>query len=191
MAAPVSQVDHRAKLLDANRVVIARIRDAVSTVPPTDLDRKPPAGGWSIAEVLEHLIVSADSYLGTLRSILARKDRRTAHTGTMWKPSLMGGLLAASLRSERKLPAPRLYKPGPEPRERVLAEFLRRQEEVGTLLGAAGDVDWGSARFTSPVSRLMRMNVGDALTVLVVHAERHAAQIDRVKAALSTTLPLR
>jgi hypothetical protein len=37
----------------------------------------------------------------------------------------------------------------------------------------------------------MRMNVGDALTVLVVHAERHAAQIDRVKAALSTTLPLR
>jgi hypothetical protein len=29
------------------------------------------------------------------------------------------------------------------------------------------------------------MNLGDALTVLVVHAERHAAQIERVKASHS------
>jgi uncharacterized damage-inducible protein DinB len=187
MAAPVSQTHYRAKLLEANRAVIARIRESVSTVPPTDIHRKPPAGGWSIGEVLEHLIVSADSYLDTLRSVLARTDLRAADAGTTWKPSFMGGLLTASLRSDRKLPAPRLYKPGPEPREGVLAEFLRRQEEVGRLLGEAGTVDWRHATFTSPVSRLMRMNVGDALSVLVVHAERHAAQIDRVKAAISRT----
>jgi uncharacterized damage-inducible protein DinB len=187
MSPPVFQSDHRARLLDANRAVIARIRDAVSAVPPADTHRKPPTGGWSIAEVLEHLVVSADSYLDTLRSVLARTDLRAADASTTWKPSVMGGLLTASLRSERKLPAPRLYKPGPEPREGVLAEFLERQEVVGRLLGEAGGVDWRRATFTSPVSRLMRMNLGDALSVLVVHAERHAAQIDRVRAALSST----
>jgi hypothetical protein len=31
------------------------------------------------------------------------------------------------------------------------------------------------------------MNLGDALTVLVVHAERHAAQIERVREAITTS----
>jgi hypothetical protein len=33
---------------------------------------------------------------------------------------------------------------------------------------------------SSPVMPLLRMNLGDALTLLVVHAERHAGQIERV-----------
>jgi hypothetical protein len=45
-------------------------------------------------------------------------------------------------------------------------------------------MDWRRVRMRSPVAPLLRMNLGDALTVLVVHAERHAGQIERVKAAV-------
>lgn len=161
--------------------MIDRIRDAVSGIAPETINRRPPDGGWSIAEVLEHLIVSADSYLSRMRPLIHASGTRV-DTNAMWKPSLMGGLLTASMRSPRKMPAPRRYKPGPSPRPRVLEEFLRRQDEVGRLVTEAGTTDWRRVRMRSPVLPIINMNLGDALTVLVVHAERHAAQIERVKA---------
>jgi uncharacterized damage-inducible protein DinB len=180
MAKPVQQEAHRAALLAANRAVIARIHDRVAPVPPDALHRAPSMGGWSVAEVLEHLIVSADSYLEPLHTLTTQNAGSKADADATWKPSLMGGLLADSLRNPRKLPAPRLYKPGPKPRANVLNEFLRRQEDVGRLLVDAGDLDWRAIRMRSPVMPILRMNIGDALTVLVVHAERHAGQIERV-----------
>jgi hypothetical protein len=185
MATPISQSAHRESLLQANRAVVSRIGDTVSGVPPDAVTRQPPDGGWSIAEVLEHLIVSADSYLGRLRPLVEGKAGGTADTNATWKPTLMGGLLASSLRNPRKLRAPRLYKPGPSPRPRVLDEFLQRQEDVGRLISEAGTMDWRRVRMRSPVLPIINMNLGDALTVLVVHAERHAAQIERVKARTS------
>jgi uncharacterized damage-inducible protein DinB len=185
MPPPVSQSAHRDNLLAANRAVIGRIRDAVSGVAPDALTRRPADGGWSIAEVLEHLIVSADSYLNSLRTIVQQKDTAPAQSDGTWKPSLMGGLLAQSLRNPRKLPAPKGYKPGPSPRPRVLDEFLQRQEDVGRIIAEAGTMDWRGVRIRSPVMPLLRMNLGDALTILVVHAERHAGQIERVKANTS------
>jgi hypothetical protein len=179
----LSQAQHRDNLLAANRTVIGRIRDTVSGLPDAELRRRPPNGGWSIAEVLEHLIVSADSYLERLRPILAKEQRAGADPSRTWKPSLMGGLLVQSFRSPRKMRAPKIYKPGPAPRPRVLEEFLHRQEEAGRLLTQSGDMDWHGVRFVSPVTSLIRMNLGDALTVLVAHAERHAEQIERVRAA--------
>jgi hypothetical protein len=181
----VSQKLHAEALLSANDAVIRRIRETVSDVTPADMQRQPPMGGWSIGEVLEHLIISADSYLVPLRALIQKGSGHGADASAMWKPTIMGGLLASSLRNPRKLPAPGGYKPGPDPRPHVLEEFLRRQEEVGRLITQAGGMDWRHARINSPVVPILRFNLGDALTVLVVHAERHAQQIERVKAAHS------
>ena len=180
--AAISQHVHSAALLQANRAVIQRVRDAASTLSPNDLTRQPPGGGWSVGEVLEHLIVSADSYLETLRPIVAAKDRDAVTTATMWKPSLMGGLLVNSFRSPRKRRAPKIYRPGPSPRSGALEEFVARHEELGRLIAAAGDKEWRRVRLGSPVTPLIRMNLGDAFAVLVTHAERHAGQVERILA---------
>lgn len=186
----VSQSAHRDSLLAANRAVIRRVRETVSGVAPDALTRRPPNGGWSIAEVLEHLIISADSYLNAMRAVVEQGEDSRAQSDGMWKPSLMGGLLAQSLRSPRKMPTAKAYKPGPSPRPRALDEFLQRQEDVGRLIAEAGAMDWRRIRMRSPVMPMLRMNLGDALTVLVVHAERHAAQIERVREAITTNTEL-
>jgi hypothetical protein len=181
MAAATPQSVHRDALLAANRAVIDRIRNSVSGVTADALARRPPDGGWSIAEVLEHLIISADSYLDPVGRLIQDKAGAAAGANAMWKPSFMGGLLTQSLRNPRKLPTARAYKPGPSPRARVLEEFIQRQEAVGRLVAQAGGMDWQHISMRSPVMPLLRMNLGDALTILVVHAERHAGQIERVK----------
>jgi uncharacterized damage-inducible protein DinB len=185
MTAPVSQSEYRERLLTANSAVIDRIRSTLSDLPTSALSKPPQDGGWSIAEVLEHLIVSADSYLERLRKLVRDNGRRTTKPDARWKPTLGGGLLVWSMRSPRKSPAPKMYKPSPTARPHALEEFLRRQEEVGRLIAEAGSMDWRRVRMRSPVLPIIHMNLGDALTVLVVHAERHAGQIERVKASTS------
>jgi hypothetical protein len=185
VAAAVNQLDYRDRLVDANRAVVSRIRDAVEGVAPDALTRRPPAGGWCIAEVLEHLVISADSYLEMLRTALEGEKGRPPSPNAWWKPTLMGGLLVGSFRSPRRMRAPKIYRPGPTPRPRVLEAFIERQEEVARLITQGSHLDWSRIRVRSPAISLITMNLGDAFAVPVVHAERHAAQIERIKAAIA------
>ncbi len=189
MAAPVSQASYRDSLLQANRAVIDRIRTAAAPMSAAALLQRPRSGGWSVAEVLEHLTISAESYLDRLRPIVERGTGPTASPDATWKPTLMGGLLVGSFRSARKMRAPRIYRPGPTPRPQVLEEFVKRQEELRRLVNEAARFDWRSVHFRSPAIPLIRMNLGDAFTVLVVHAERHAGQIERVKTRIAEARP--
>ena len=185
MAAGIRQSVYRDTLLEANRDVVSRIRDAVSTVAADVLTSRPPGDGWSIAEILEHLVISAESYLDKLRPIVEGSTSRTPFSDATWKPSVMGSLLVGSFRSPRRRRAPRIYRPGPTPRPQVLDEFITRQNEVGRLITEGSRLDWRRTPFRSPAIGLIRMNLGDAFAVLVVHAERHAGQIERVKAAIA------
>ena len=175
------QRDVAADLLERNERVSADFAAALTGLADRQIEWRPAAGGWSIAELLEHLCISADSYLVTL---LQKRGANypTATETTEWRPSLLGGLLANSLRSARKLPAPRIYRPGPEPRTNVAQEFLVRQREVSKLIEASEGIEWRKVRSVSPVSRFIRINLGDCFQILVAHAERHLGQLRRIKA---------
>lgn len=185
MATAIYQSVHRDRLLAANRDAVRRIRDAVGNAAAEALMRRPPDGAWTIAEVLEHLIISADSYLDRLRPIVETGNSPTPRPDALWKPSFMGSLLVGSFRSPRKMHAPRIYRPGPTPRACVLEEFIKRQEEVERLITEGAGLDWRHIHFKSPAIGLIRMNLGDAFAVPVVHAERHAGQIERLKATMA------
>jgi hypothetical protein len=180
----VSQASYRDSLLRTNRAVIDRIRTAVAPMSADVLRQRPRSGGWSTAEILEHLVISMDSYLDRLRPIVDAATSRTPFPDVMWKPSFMGRLLVGSFRSPRRMRAPRIYRPGPTPRAQILAEFINRQMEVGRLITEGSRLDWTRTHFRSPAIGLIRMNLGDAFTVPVVHAERHAAQIERVRTSI-------
>lgn len=141
-----------------------------------------PNGGWSIAQVLEHLVIAHDSYLTVMRPLIyARNAAHTDGGSASWEPSLIGWMLVASLRSKRKLPAPAPYRVTTDPREAVLDAFKNRQNTVTTFLRAASALDWTRVRFSSPVGRWIRLNLGDGFMVLTVHAQRHVKQMERVR----------
>jgi hypothetical protein len=161
-----------------------RARRLTDGVDDAALQRAPADGGWSAGQVFEHLIVSADSYLHILPGIVARA--RGWHAGgpqTAWAPSRMGGWLARSLApGTRRMPAPRRYRPAPQPRPDVVAAFLERQAAFARAMDEAVDVDWRRARLGSPVLKLIRINLGDAFAINTVHVERHLGQVERVLA---------
>jgi hypothetical protein len=177
----INQDVHRRQLLAETQAIDARLAAIVTGLDAVRRDATPSAGGWSVNQVLEHLCVSHEGYLVPMRALIDAPDAPRADPARAeWKPTLLGGLLANSLRSTRRLPAPRKFQPGPEPRPRVMEAFLGDQREVAELLERAAGLDWRRIRMRSPVSSLVGMNLGDAFTVLVVHAARHLGQIERI-----------
>ena len=169
----LSQLQSELDIIDAEARIL---HDALTD---EELRRSAPGGGWTIGQVFEHLIVSNSLYYERMERALA--TRRPAGS-SKWRPTLFGRMLANSLspQSTRRLPAPRVFRPAPEPRAQVIQAFLESQERFRTLARAADGLDLNRIRVTSPVSPLFRLNFGDALRVIVVHEQRHFQQIRRI-----------
>lgn len=172
----------RERLLLENDLLIADVTTTARDLTPAQLAWNPPDGGWSVGQVLEHLVTVADSYYRVMRPLVYAPDAPVAELGrNAWDPTWTGWLLVASLRSRRRMPAPRIWRVGPVARADVLQAFLERQQVLTQLLRAAAALDWKRVRFTSPASRFFRLNLGDGFSALVVHGQRHAQQMERVR----------
>lgn len=162
MSPPVMQQNYLIQLLDQIDAINERVKALGSDLDDAQLNSQPADGGWSIGQVFEHLVVANDSYVERIRDIVRRHDaRRSRSNQAAWRPTLMGRLIADALRSTRNLPAPRMYRPSPRPRPNVVDEFLRRQHELAALVHEAEGLDWRRVRTRSPVTPLVRLNLGD------------------------------
>jgi uncharacterized damage-inducible protein DinB len=162
----------------------ARVESLVRPLSDRQLSWHPTDGGWSIAEVLEHLCLAHDGYETMLGKLIDAPDTPRADTDAPWSATLAGGMLVRSFASDRRMRAPRIFRPGPEARPHVLDEFLAREGQLDDRLARARTLDLRRVKLASPVTRLIRMNLGDALGVLVHHARRHLGQMVRVRAGV-------
>ncbi len=158
--------------------------DAVAVAKDLDgeqLSWRPPDATWGIGQLVEHLCVANESFLNLLRPrIYARGAPHAEQGSAVWEPSLAGWMWVAGLRSKRRLPAPQIYRVD-TPREGVLDAFLDRQQMIMTFLRATAALDWSRLRLSSPLNKLIRINLGDAFMIMTVHAQRHIKQMERVR----------
>lgn len=160
----------------------AEARRVAGDLSPGQLAWRPPEGGWGVGDCLEHLTASAEHYLGDLRRAI--EEERAAGGEPVaghWRPTLQGRLLLHGVNSPRRLPAPRKIRPPATPRPEVLAEFLRTQRDLSGLMTAADGVDLRRIACRSPLTRLLRFNLGEVFQILQDHARRHLAQARRVR----------
>jgi hypothetical protein len=174
----------RERALASHREIAALARP----LDPEQLVRRPPDGGWSVGEVLEHLLVAEGAYEPLTADVLRRARPDAGAPLREWKPSLFGGFLTRSLERPRRLPSPKQIRPGGTPRGGVVEKFLVQQASLVARLDAAEGYDWNALTLHSPIvpallRPLARMNLGDAFSVSVVHVERHTRQMERVVAA--------
>jgi hypothetical protein len=170
------------ELARATRETDARVGALVRPLSDAQLRWRPSDGGWSIADVLEHLCIVYDSYDAPLRSLIDGTEARHSEPGAPWAATLVGRMMVKSFMSDRKLPAPKIFRPAPAPRSAVLDEFLDRERDLLGRLERARVIDLRHSRLASPVTHLVRINLGDALGIIVHHARRHLGQMERVRA---------
>ncbi|HEX8849727.1 MAG TPA: DinB family protein [Gemmatimonadaceae bacterium] len=159
-----------------------RIAALVRPLDPSQLVAHPEPEGWSVGQVLEHLCRADELYDEPVATLMrgARPDAGAA--AREWKSSFIGGLIAESLLRPRPLKAPRVFRPGPTPRNGVAETLLGRELRFVQAMDDAAGYDWRALRLKSPALPRWApsMNLGDGFRIHVVHLTRHSRQIERL-----------
>ena len=149
------------------------------------LNWKPDAKQWSIAQCLDHLTVATQEFDKYFVATLDRARQKPPTTNPpAYRPTMMGGWLAKQVAPEaaRKLPAPKIFRPADASNIRdALQMFLDRHTKFVDFVRQCNGIDYNRARLRSPVTPLIRYSLGDAFVITVLHGQRHLAQANRVK----------
>src|SRR5665213_2336172 len=104
-----------------------RIASLVRPLDAAKLNEHPEPNGWTVGQVLEHLCVADELYEAPLANLL-RSARPDAGAPTReWKSSFIGGLIAGSLLKPKALTSPKVFRPGPTPRNGIVETLLARE----------------------------------------------------------------
>jgi hypothetical protein len=163
-----------------------RIAATVRPLDPAKLNEHPEPQGWSVAQVCEHLVVADERYEDRLEVMLRTATRNPDALDNHWSPSFIGGMIASGLLKPKKLKAPKVFEPGPTPRDGVVDTLLTRETNFVRAMDEASLLDWKGLRIKSPALPLWApsMNLGDGFRIHIVHLTRQSHQIERVAAAL-------
>lgn len=157
----------------------SRARDVLESRSEAQLLWQPSPERWGLAQVFEHLLRTHTVYRPNLQAAL---NAAATTTTTTFVPGRMarGFEWFASERVRVRLPAPPFFEPrdaSPASGDRFLAEW---DVFRGIVREAQGRDLRARVRMPVPV---LKLGLGEALSFLTGHAERHVAQAERVVAA--------
>ena len=160
--------------------------DADALVTPLsdhELSQQPPAGGWSVAQCIDHLNATAREYLPRLDEAIAEAIRRGLYGEGPFQYNWIGRLFVYSLepppRFRVKSPPP--FQPiGSRSRQQIMAAFRAYQVQYIDRLRQANGLDLAGARVMSPAATWLRIPLGSGFAALAAHERRHLWQARRV-----------
>jgi uncharacterized damage-inducible protein DinB len=169
--------------LDTNR---GTLEQALAEVPDDLRTRRPAEGRWSVAEILEHLVIVEGRVLALVETHLSPDMiagiGREQETDSVFLTIDTAGLVDRS----RPLVAGEQSQPRTGMSiDESWRELVARRRRVKEMVRAADGAALGS--ITIPHPRLGALNLYQWLVFLGSHEARHAAQIREVAAALSST----
>ncbi|NNE66067.1 MAG: DinB family protein [Pyrinomonadaceae bacterium] len=146
------------------------------------LNYKPNSDVWSVGQIIEHLIISNDLYLGNLSKVADGTHNDNGWSKIPFVTGLMGTMLrkGVSPESARKLKTFGIFEPSASDiADSVIEDFIDNQDRLISTIKALKPRDLAK-RIATPVSKLLNIRVGDALEMLLLHEERHFLQADGV-----------
>lgn len=158
--------------------------ELLKQIPEAEMLQQPQPGKWSIAQVLEHLNGYNRFYLTEIENAL---QGNRVSVAAVFKSGFIGNYFTNLMQPKedgtiaKKMSAPAEYNFGPDlDAQKVLDEFIARQQRLLTLLDKARNADLGY-KVPISISRWIKLKLGDTFRFLVAHQLRHFIQIDKVK----------
>jgi hypothetical protein len=169
-------------LISAANDIAAEAKSTFGPLTSSQLNWKPSAERWSVAQCFDHLLTTNKGYFPPIEGVLA------GIKPTFWQrmpvvPGLAGKLLIKALdpKSTRKLKAPRKFQPAQsEISASVINDFVDQQARVVEKMKATEHLDLEKIVISSPVASAVTYTLMDAYRVIVVHERRHFEQARRV-----------
>ncbi|MGH9883731.1 MAG: DinB family protein, partial [Pyrinomonadaceae bacterium] len=160
-------------------------RQLIAGLSEEQLNWKPAADRWSIAQCFDHLAVTSQEFDPFFTDAIERGRQKWPVSGAVrYRPTWLGGWLINQLLPEatRKVRTPKVFRPSDASAiHGAFEKFLRQQEVFLRFVGEAAGLDYNKTRLRSPASPLLRYSLADAFVMTVVHGRRHLSQAGRVR----------
>jgi len=183
-------VDHRETPLDpCISELAATLRDIgqqCAGLSDAQLNWRPRPGAWSVAQVLEHLVIANESYVIPIQNALGGVGRRTIWQHVPLLPRLYGVLLVAAFSpgASISIQAPELWRPPDGSIDRsVVARLDAQGERLGDLMRRCRDRELTRIIIASPAAPFVVYHLLDAFRIIVAHLRHHAAQVAEIRRA--------
>jgi len=164
--------------------VIEKVNGELSSLSAEQLNWKPNDTSWSIAQCLEHLIISD----GLRINIIEKKIDENFKSGGWEKlnplKKFWGSMLITQTQEKvkKKIKAPSLFQPSAnEATDNIFARFNIHHDKIFLQIKNCLDADLDEVYVISPISDLVSYSLRNAITIITVHERRHINQAIRIK----------
>lgn len=159
--------------------------DSFSSLTPEQLNWKPSANEWSIAQCFEHLIVSNAGYIPLIEKVVRGEHKPSLKERVPVLPRFFGSMVlkAVQPQGQRKYKAGRGFQPSTSSiGSDIITRFTTQQAQLAERMQSTTDLDLRNIIVTSPVASFVTYSLLDAYRIVVAHEQRHLAQAKRVTA---------
>ena len=171
------------QLIGETAAIVLDTQAAFGHLNAAQLNWKPAAESWSVAQCLDHLLTSNRQMLPVMAAAASG-----AHKASFWErmpilPGLMGKFMvrAVSPYAKQKVKAPAKIQPSTSALDaQIVARFVDQQREVAEHFKQLAAVQADRIVITSPLLSVITYSLLDAARLTVAHERRHLAQAERV-----------
>ncbi|MEJ5261085.1 MAG: DinB family protein [Ignavibacterium sp.] len=142
---------------------------------------KPSADVWSIAECLEHLLITNSIYFDEIEKQFSSEQIICNADETQVKHKFFGKLIikAVDPSNNKKTKTFPVFQPSKSFIEKdVINRLIELQKGFINLISSSINLNTNKYILSSPASKLIRENFSDVLEIIRLHNKRHLMQIE-------------
>jgi hypothetical protein len=168
--------------ITATKANVERALRKFSSLSKKQLNWKPGPDSWSAGECISHLINSNALYHCKIESILTSNTSAPAKDFS-YKQSLVGKMIVKGVdpANVRKSKTFKVFFPdASDITKSIIYDYAVSSNKFIELADKFRHLDLKKIKLSSPVNKILRMNLGDPLIIIPKHDERHLNQAERV-----------
>jgi hypothetical protein len=162
-------------------------KDSFGKLPAEELNRKPNAQTWSIAQNIDHLIIINQSYYPVINA-LRQGNYKLPFIGKIgFMVKFLGKMILDAVQPDRskKMKTFPIWEPSKsEISADILGRFEKHQEELKKLISGSKDLLEQGVVISSPANKNIVYKLETAFDIIVTHEQRHLEQAKEVLAGL-------
>lgn len=144
---------------------------------------KPSAESWSIAECIDHLIVTNKLYLNEIEKQFAAEQIKTDYSKSKVKHRWLSKFIIKAvdpLNIKKSKTFPVFMPTKSKFSKDVFDDFYKVQSNLVNLISSAKDLDLNIYVMSSPAAKIIKESFCDVLEIIRLHDRRHFNQADRL-----------
>lgn len=174
------------ELLNEAEAIARDVQSTFGQLNAEQLNWKPNADSWSVAQCLDHLSTSNGLMLAAFDPVISGTKRTSFVERLPFLPGLMGRMMIKFVapQGKQKLKAPPAAVPSSSKLDpQIVNQFVTLQQQVGQKFKAVEHLNPDNVIVTSPFIGVITYSLLNAARIIVAHERRHFEQARRVMAA--------